>query len=76
MIGEVFGASTQEQTWKRTGHQRNSMLATLPRKELLAIQEYFLKLEGRKLPAGEIIDHALEQLANDIGALYGLPDDD
>ena len=46
------------------------------KKELLAIQEYYLKLEDRKLPAGEIIDHALEQLANDIGALYGLDEED
>ena len=44
--------------------------------ELLEIQDYILKVEGRKLPAWKIIDLALEQLANDIGAHYALDDED
>ena len=44
--------------------------------ELLEIQDYILKLEGKKLPAWQIIDLALEQLANDIGAHYGLEEED
>ena len=46
------------------------------KKELLAIQEYYLKLEGRKLTAGEIIDLALEQHADDIGSHYALDEED
>ena len=46
------------------------------KKELLEIQDYFKRLSGKKMTAGEIIDHALEQLANDIGALYALDEDD
>lgn len=42
--------------------------------ELLEIQDYFKRLSGKKMTAGEIIDHALEQLANDIGAHYALDD--
>ena len=44
------------------------------KKELLEIQDYFKRLSGKKMTAGEIIDHALEQLANDIGAHYALDD--
>lgn len=46
------------------------------KKELLEIQDYFKRLSGKKMTAGEIIDHALEQLANDIGAHYALDEDD
>ena len=46
------------------------------KKELLEIQDYFKRLSGKKLTAGEIIDHALEQLANDIGAHYALDEED
>ena len=42
--------------------------------EMLEIQDYILKLEGKKLPAREIIDLALIQLANNIGVLYALDD--
>lgn len=46
------------------------------KKEMLAIQEYYLKLEGEKLPTWKIIDHALEWLADEIGAKYGLDEED